>query len=1074
MPETRSRIKLIITLTIILSLLTTAGYLLIPRLLDLDTYKNQILVELQQSLHRPVSYTSGKFTISYGPAITFSDMVIKERDGGETFISMEQLTCRIALIPLLRKQIIIKGLQADKPVFRVERYKDGRFNFSDLLEQKESPATPLSIKQIGVRSGAVHFRDLLATPSGLSTKLEALDIHLSNLAWGEKCETKLAGKFTEGGSGSFAITGKARLAPKDKPLSETDLDLKIGLKGLDLAHFWPYYANYVPFKKILGRLDADNTFSGRLREFSSNGKVSFSGLRFDYQPVFRSSLSPERLQFKYSMELTQKDVLVKALELALDGVSIKGSCAIRDFTTKDPRITARAVTSDFDFEKCRQYIPYGIIVKDTADWIEQHIKGGIFRLDDGRLEGRVSQILHMETGENYNVLYIKGHVEKGLISYGSDVPTFNTIKGILEMKGKDFLLHQMSGRFGAAPLTLEGRITDYPLNVPSAYPFRMTISPGQSELSWLLGKTRGNRLFYNGNASLSLSGEGFTSGYYLTGAWNLTPAAYTYTNMVTKPVGTPSTLSFRVALSPKEAKVSSLQYTLGPMSLNLIANYPFATSNRLDLQVTTNLFSIGEIAGMLPGISKYRPSGRIQLAVRGANQRTDSDEFTWRGSLAMMNATFSPFENSAPVSNVNGSISFDEAAMESSQLSARIGNTTFSGKGSITSFKPLAVSTSFTAPHVDLSDFGLVPEKPLQISRVHADIAFTNNNLLIKSLAGQVNSSQLLLKGSITNFNNPQADLAITSPYLNVDDIIAVSAVDKKLHPGEKTPPPVSLKASIKADTGTFRNLPFERLNATVQTTNRIVYLHPLEASVLGGRLTAKGRIDTLSSPGRYQMEFKLSKASAGQVLQQFSVDKKELTGTINVDGELTARGESVDDLKKSALGSVRVAAQKGTMRQFSVLSKVFSILNVSQLFKLRLPDMVSEGMPYNDIKATLSIKDGVVSTNDLFITSNAMNMSLIGKHDFIRDNMELTLGIQPLQTVDKVVSHIPIVGWILTGKDKALITTYFEIKGKSSNPQVAAIPVKYLGRGVLDIFKRVFQLPSKLVTDTGEVILGN
>jgi uncharacterized protein YhdP len=1074
MPIQSSRIKTLIIITIILSLLTTAGYLLLPRLLDLDTYREQILAELQNSLHRPVSYTSGRFTFSYGPAISFSNVIIKEPEGDATFVTIEQLTCRIALLPLLKKHVIIKGLQAYKPLFLVERRQDGRFNFSDLLEQKEETAPPLTIRQVGIKSGTLQFRDLRITPNGLTSRVESLDLHLSNLARGAKGELKLSGKFTGGGSGSFAISGKARLTAKDKPLTDSHLDLKITTHQLDLSHFWPYYSSYVPFKKILGSLEADTTFNGRLREFTSSGKVAFSGLRFDYQPVFRSALTPRSLQFKYSMELTPRDVLVKALELALDGVNIKGSCAIRDIDTKDPRITAQAITSTFDFEKYHQYIPYGIIVKDTADWIEQHIKGGIYRLDDGRLDGRVSQILHMEKGQNYNVLYIKGRVEKGLISYGATVPTFNTIKGVLEMKGKDFFLHQMSGSFGTAPFTLEGRITDYPLNAPSAYPFKMTMSPGHDELAWLLGKTRGSRLYYNGNASLTLSGEGFTSGYTLTGAWNLTPAAYSYTNVVTKPVGMPSALNFRLALTPKEANVTSLQYTLGPMALGLTANYPFATGSRLGVLVNSNLFSITDVAPLIPAINKYQPTGRIQLAVRGETREAGSDDFTWRGSLAMVGASFKPFETGKPVSAITGTISFDEATMESTQLTARIGNTTVSGKGAITSFKPLAVSTVFTAPRIDPADFGFTTGKPVQISRISGDISFKDNGLQIRSLSGQVNGSTLQLKGTVSDVDNPKVDLAVTSPSLNIADILAITELEKKQQPGDKGTSPLTLKATVRADSGTFRDIPFEKLSTTVQLANRIVYLYPLEAVIFGGKLAAKGRIDTLSSPARYQAEFKLANASAGQILQYLSVDKKELTGTMTIEGELTARGETADELKRSALGSVKIAAHKGSMRQFSGLSKVFSILNVSQLFKLKLPDMVSEGMPYNDIRATLAVKDGVVSTNDLFVTSNAMNMSLIGKHDFIRDNMELTLGIQPLQTVDKVVSHIPIVGWILTGKDKSLITTYFEIKGKSANPQVSAVPVKYLGRGVLDIFKRVFQLPAKLVTDTGEVVLGN
>ncbi|HRY37960.1 MAG TPA: hypothetical protein P5347_04500, partial [Smithellaceae bacterium] len=82
-------------------------------------------------------------------------------------------------------------------------------------------------------------------------------------------------------------------------------------------------------------------------------------------------------------------------------------------------------------------------------------------------------------------------------------------------------------------------------------------------------------------------------------------------------------------------------------------------------------------------------------------------------------------------------------------------------------------------------------------------------------------------------------------------------------------------------------------------------------------------------------------------------------------------------------------------------------------------------------------------------------------------------IGIQPLQTVDKIVSNIPVVGWILTNDTKSLITLYFQAQGKRSDPTVNAISVSSMSKGVLDIFKKLFQLPEKLITDTGEVILG-
>ena len=197
------------------------------------------------------------------------------------------------------------------------------------------------------------------------------------------------------------------------------------------------------------------------------------------------------------------------------------------------------------------------------------------------------------------------------------------------------------------------------------------------------------------------------------------------------------------------------------------------------------------------------------------------------------------------------------------------------------------------------------------------------------------------------------------------------------------------------------------------------------------------------------------------------------MTGIISMQGELSAGGESTDEITRTAQGTMKITCQDGTLRKFSVLSKVFSILNVSQLLKFQLPDMVSGGMPFNKITSTFAFQDGIASTNDLFIDSDAMNISIVGKFNLVKNDLDLTIGVKPLQTVDKIVSHIPIVGWILTGKNRSLVTAYFEAKGNWENPQVRAIPVKALAGGVFNIFKRVFQLPAKLVTDTGEVFMG-
>jgi len=1072
---TNHRIKTLIISCIIILLLISAGYIALVKGVNLETFRGQIIAELEKSLKRPVSYKSVELSFILGPAVSFHGISIMEPDNSANFIMIENLTFQLDLLPLFKKQLVVHGLVADKAVIRIERRGDGNFNISDLMKSSDSESAPVKISQLKLTGAEITFIDSFFQQNPIVTKLADTDLLLKDFTRGSKGIFKLSTNLQGGASGTVVINGKIRVAPQGSPFESSRVDAEISTSKLEVAHFWPYYRNHVPFKKLVGSIDAEAKINGRLEEFSSTGKISLHGVQFDYQPVFKQVIASKSIQLKYNMELNKSDFLLKTIEVAIDGADIKGSCSIRDYPGEDPRITAQAITSKLDFGKFKQFIPYGIIVKDTAEWLEEHLTGGIYQLDESRLDGRISQILHMEVGQNYNVLSIKASVEKGVVSYGSSVPTFNNIKGTLEIKGKDFSLHNMSGNFGTSPMTLEGKIADYALDKPSNYPVKMVISPAKNELQWLLGKEQASQLSYNGNSTLSLIGDGFTNAYNLSGDWNLTPAAYSYSDFVKKPVGTPSQIKFRGSITPKEAVLTSLHYTLASLNVDLAAKYQFEPSKAVNLLINTNQFSLGNISTMSPRLTSYQPSGKIQLTL-GGTLTPAAEDFRWRGAVALSNASIRYSPSEKPVSELTGNISFDDDSFKSSQLTAKIGNTALTGKVNIKSLSPVAFNASFTSPNVDLADFGFKhPQKTPQITKVIGDISFTENSLAIKSVNGSLNNSQLTVKGVINNIEQLKADLTVTASYLDIADLILLGEITPIEPITSKPTPNPTIKTTVKADKCTFSDIKFEKFTAAATLANKSLLIETLEADVAGGKLSAKVKIDSQSPVTLYQADFKLAKASAEKITKLLSKPgaKKEITGVVNLEGSMSASGDSEDALKRSASGTLEVHSRKGMLRQLSGLSKVFSILNVSQLFQFKLPDMVSDGMPYSKIDGNFTIKDGTVTTDDLFVASNAMNISMVGTHDFIHDNMNLTLGIQPLQTVDKVVSKIPIVGWILTGENKAMFSTYFEIKGKSSDPKVTAIPITSLSDGVWGIFKRTFQLPVKLFTDTGEVILG-
>lgn len=1066
-------VKLALAAVFLLLLAGGAAHIL-TRLLHLDSYREQIIGELQQALNRQVVYGKGEVAFRFGPTFTFTDVRVRERDGSRDLLRVNRLTFRLALFPLLEKKVVLREVVLDRPQITVARNKDGSLSIGDLLEEKTG-GVPLLVREIKVKTGTFRFIDEATPPQPVVTQMDDVDLHLGHLGRGKTCDVRLDATVADGGGkGNLSINGKVRIPRPGKPWSDTVLDLTVKAKELDASRYWPYYNRYVPFRQIIARFSVDGTFRGTYAEFKSQGKMRITGLRFDYPRVFHSVLTPRDLHFSYDMELSHSDVDVKGLDLTVDGLNVRGSCAIRDIHSGDPRITAQAITSRFNLAYFAQYIPYGIIPKGPADFIEQHIKGGIYQLDSGQLDGRVSQILRMEVGENYNILSIRGRAEKGVLTFGPKVPTFTSVKGTVELRGKDFNLIGMSGLFGSSPFTLNGKIADYPLATSPSYPFSMAITPRPSEVSWLLGPGKGHQLAFSGDTQLRLKGSGSTDSYTLAGTWQLTPAAYSFPGIIDKPAGRTNSLSFSSTINKDEVRISNLTYHLTPMTLSAGATYQFAGAGHLKLIIGSNPISLTSLAPFLPTINEYQAAGRVQVSITGDGDGFDVKNYSWQGTAAFTDFSFKPTGAIQRISSMNGSINFAGNSLQTSQLTARVGNSTITGHGSLVDFNNPSFSLTFSSPTLYPADFGYaVPNRPLRFDAVQGTLSLTNDSLQLEPLSLRINRTELTLRGTVQDLNAPKADLTVESSYLDSSDILLLSELEP-IRPEQRNKNRLDLKATLKADEGEVFGIPFEQLRTTVMYANRLLYVQPFRFSPYGGHATGQGRFDFgINGTPRYQLSFNLENVPADRLSKPLGFKTQEIKGNLSLSGELTTTGKTSAELKQNLLGSARLRIEEGSLRQFAILSKVFSILNISQLLKFQLPDMVSGGMPFNSVTATFSIRDGVISSTDLFVDSDAINISAVGKVDLPREELNVTIGVQPLQTVDKVVSKIPIVGWILTGKDRSLITTYFEAKGRLSDPQVTAIPVKSMAKGVFDIFKRVFELPAKLFTDTGEVIIG-
>ena len=1059
---------------------------LLPRFIDINSYQNQIVSLLENSLKRKISFETIRFDWHFGPEFVISGIHIRELDSMDELLSAQKITFPLRILPLLSSKVqlghvVVEGLKA-----RIIRDKNGVFNIADLIEPGND-GNDIRLKSLRLKNAEFSWHDSQSVAMPVELKLSGIELYIDKFKRGKNCKfgfyAKLPGSVSEG---TIKTVGTIKLPEfTAKKLSEPEFNGSVELKNIEYCRLWPYFQKDIPFSQPGGTADIDTILIGTPSRFDARGVLRVKNARVVWPGIFNYPVAPKLASIDFNLKREPSSIDIPSLQLNADGFSIKASIKLTDLNSGDPYLKIKAVTETFEYKNVQSYVPYGIIEKDASYFIENKIKAGIFKLDNGTLEGRLSKLARFTEGDNANLLYITGTAENAVVLYSQKAPAFKQIKGTIELKGRNFNLHNMSGQFGHSPFTMNGSITEYSTsNIQSEYPFQMLIKPKPTEVAWLAAIAGVEKLSFNGESTLHLTGEGPVKSYRLSGDWQLLQAEYSLPEVIRKPAGMPNSLTFSSILTKQDIKLTALSYSLHPLQLSALATLRYSsTPSNLSFEIQTNQFKADSQLPIIPVLQKYQPKGILKAHIIGNGDPAYFSAMQFSGDISLAGLSIKPFEQLQPLTAINGNISFKGNALETSNISAQFINTPINFRCRIASLKKPETELFITSPELHTSDFGLDKSAP-SIKNFSANIGYNKGLINVRNTSGRMKKSIFSASGNIKTGTEPDINLKVAATHLDIDELFNLippeKTAGKSLMDGgaksqdSKTIKPFNLNAQINAVSVNYKDISFKKFSAALNNRDGLLHLKDLHAGLFGGRISASGYLERASNrPNRWNLSLNLLNVHSDQLFNSIGINR-EIKGLMTVSGNLRADGDYLDSLKKTASGNLSLRIERGILRRFNSLSKVVSILNISQLLTFKLPDMSTEGMPFNHITATAAIKDGIISGQDFFIDSNVMNVSMIGKVNIVKEDLDLLIGVQPLQTVDKAVSRLPVVGWLLTGGDGSLVTTYFEAKGPWSDPEVTAIPVKSMATGALDIFRRVFELPVRLFTDTGEVILGS
>jgi len=146
------------------------------------------------------------------------------------------------------------------------------------------------------------------------------------------------------------------------------------------------------------------------------------------------------------------------------------------------------------------------------------------------------------------------------------------------------------------------------------------------------------------------------------------------------------------------------------------------------------------------------------------------------------------------------------------------------------------------------------------------------------------------------------------------------------------------------------------------------------------------------------------------------------------------------------------------------------NFLSLQHVIDLKLSYLSKDGFYFKSFEANIDIEKGALSTDNFVFKSPPFNAAGKGKTDFINDRMDFDIGIAPLGTVDSIITKVPLVGYILTGKNKSFVTYYIKVKGPVSKPEVEYVPFKHWPSGVLGFFKRTFFTPGRILKGIDDI----
>jgi hypothetical protein len=482
----------------------------------------------------------------------------------------------------------------------------------------------------------------------------------------------------------------------------------------------------------------------------------------------------------------------------------------------------------------------------------------------------------------------------------------------------------------------------------------------------------------------------------LSGTIDLSKAAFSLPNLMSKDAGSPASLLFDAQLAAPDALIiNNFELMLGENRIMGSAQMTPGSDPRLQASLNASPLDLTLFNQLRP---VYCEGGVLTLSAQAWQTARDGDALQYRAQGLMQDGRLTLKIMREPFDKVNASIEAVNNLVVIPQASFFLGDAPLHGKAEIT-----------------------IAGYP--------------------QVAGQVHTNTLDIDAIIRAFRKSEKPPGETPPETT------------------PVAPSFSLDIAVDAASLCFGKLTTGPVSTLWHTSGRFQKFEPLYADLFGGTLDGAFHLSCQRDGTTWFAGFTGKDMDIESLCSQFFTGKTIATakGLLHAEGELRGTASSrKDEAWQSLQGDVRISASQGEIRQSALFNGILLALRFTQgivpipgIRDLNLVTMLRDvaktlsrtldvsRMIFKKIDGSFTIRDGIARTEDLYFVGDDADFAFTGTFDLVRNEMDITINVIPTGTIDSLVQKIPLVGKRIGKIKKATLSFNLVARGPFAKPDV-------------------------------------